>query len=98
MLNRHEFYLVGVKETGCASVGINFLLLNLKPDLVWVVVAFGSIVDRAHQTPAEREFRCHSLTKIGGKCGDAALPWKMTAQEGHSVEMGGCLLKSRFVL
>ena len=48
VLNRHEFYFVGVKESGCAAVGINFLLLNLKPDLSWVVVAFGSVIDRAH--------------------------------------------------
>src|SRR5271166_271646 len=97
VLNRDEFDIVGVKEMGRAAIGIDFLLVNLKPDPSWIVVTFGSIIDRAHQTSTEREFRCHRFAKVGGKGGDAAFARKMISQEGHLVEVGDYLLRLQFV-
>jgi hypothetical protein len=56
VLDQDYLYVVDVEEIGCAAIGIEFLLVDLKSDSSWIGVAFGSIIDRAHDALTLREF------------------------------------------
>src|SRR4051794_24867078 len=90
VLDQDYLYVVDVEEIGCAAVGIEFLLVDLKSDSSWIGVAFGSIIDRAHDALTLREFRRNSITNVGGEGGDAALTRKMVSEKGYLFNLGGC--------
>jgi hypothetical protein len=48
VLDQDYLRVVDVHEIGCAAIGIEFLLVDLKSDPSWIVIALGSIIDRAH--------------------------------------------------
>src|SRR5260370_23123299 len=89
MSDQVYFRVVDVEEIGCATIGIEFLLVDLKSDPSWIVVAFGSIIDRAHDALTLREFRRNSITNVGGEGCDAALARKMIPEKGYLLDVGG---------
>jgi hypothetical protein len=47
VLERNDLDVVDVEEIGRTAVGIEFLLVDLKADTSWIIVAFGSIKRRS---------------------------------------------------
>jgi hypothetical protein len=88
VLDQDHLHVVDVEEIGCATVGIEFLLVDLKSDPRWIVVAFGSIIDRAHDALTLRELHRNSLTNLGGEGCDAALARQMIPEEGYLLDVG----------
>jgi hypothetical protein len=89
VLDQDYLHVVDVEEIGCAAIGIEFLLVDLKSDASWIVVAFGSIIDRAHNALTLREFRRNSITNVGGEGSDTALARKMIPEKGYLLDVGG---------
>jgi hypothetical protein len=89
VLQRNDLDVVDVEEIGRTAVGIEFLLVDLKADTNWIIVAFGPIIDRAHDAQTFWEFRRNSLTNIGSESCDAALAWKMIPEKGYMFNGGG---------
>ena len=81
---RDDLHVVDVEEIGRAAIGIEFLLVDLKSDPSWIVVAFGSIIDRAHDALRHcGNSAAISITNIGGEGCDAALARKMIPEKGY---------------
>src|SRR5580698_9148949 len=89
VLEQNDLDVVDVEEIGRTAVGTEFLLVDLKSDTSWIIVAFGSIIDCAHDAQTFWEFRRNSLTNIGGESGDAALARKMIPEKGYMFDGGG---------
>src|SRR6516162_11589449 len=47
VLDQDHLDVVDVEEVGCAAIGIEVLLVDLKSYPSWIVIAFESIIDRA---------------------------------------------------
>src|SRR5258708_22087204 len=87
VLDQDYLHVVDVEKIGCATIRIEFLLVDLKSDASWIVVSFGSIIDRAHDTLTLREFRRNSITNVGGEGSDAALARKMIPEKGYLLDV-----------
>src|SRR5258708_35023922 len=71
VLNQDYLHIVDIEEIGGASIGIEFLLVDLKSDASRIVVAFGSIIDRAYDALTFRKFGRNCITNVRGDSGNA---------------------------
>ena len=88
VLDQDHLHVVDIEEIGCAAIRIEFLLIDLKSDLRRIVVAFGSVIHRAHDALTLRELRRYSLRKPEVK---VAIPhWRgqMIPEEGYLLDVG----------
>ena len=88
VLDQDHLHAVDIEEIGCAAIRIEFLLIDFKSDPGRIVVAFGSVIDCAHDAFTLRELRRYSLRKPEVK---VAIPhWRgqMIPEEGYLLDVG----------
>jgi hypothetical protein len=86
VLDQDYLDVVDVEEVGGPAIGIEFLLVDLKSYPRRIVVAFGAIIDRAHDTLALGKLHRDSITDIGGEGGNAALARKMVSDKCYLLD------------
>jgi hypothetical protein len=91
VLDQNYLNVVDIEEIGGAAIGIEFFFVDLKSDPSGIVVAFGSIIDRAYDALTFREFRRNCITNVRGERGNAALTWKVISQKSYLLDVGDSL-------
>lgn len=72
MLQGHHIHVIDIQEIGGAAVGFDIPLSQFEPYTRRVFVACFCIIDWKSNARRAFVFNRHSLTQIGGKCGDSA--------------------------
>src|SRR5258708_9320164 len=88
VLNQDYLHIVDIEEIGGASIGIEFLLVDLKSDASRIVVAFGSIIDRAYDALTFRKFGRNCITNVRGERSNAALTRKISSDKTDLLDIG----------
>src|SRR5260221_3887298 len=88
VLNQDDLHIVDIEKIGSAAIGIEFLFVDLKSDAIRVVVAFGSIIDRAYDALTFRKFGRNCITNVRGERGNAALTWKVISEKSYLLDIG----------
>ena len=89
VLHRDDLDVIDVQEIRRAPIGVEFLLVDLKPNARRIIITFRAIVDCSHDAFAIRILGCDRLADIRGKSGDAALPRHVVSQESDAIDLGG---------
>ena len=84
MLQRDHIHVIDIQEIGGAAIGFDILLGQFEADTGWVVVACFGIVDGQRDARSAFILISQGFTKIGGKCGDAALPREVIPDKSNS--------------
>src|SRR5258707_15426312 len=88
VLNQDYLHIVDIEEIGGASIGIEFLLVDLKSDASRIVVAFGSIIDGAYEALAFRKFGRNCITNVRGERGNGGLRRRGMSGKSDLLDIG----------
>ena len=82
MLQADNIGVAEVEVVRGAAVGIEVALVKFESDFVGILVALGTIIDRRDESLDLRKSVLHRGADVGREGGDAALAWKVIAEEG----------------